>query len=62
MQRQAEGSAMTENGAPHGSATTAKRPNELSCAAIVTFPPPCSTAATAASADDTEKQVVQPFG
>jgi hypothetical protein len=52
---------MTENEAPHGFSTTANRPNEVSCGAMVTLPPAASTAATASSVLVTEKAVVQPF-
>jgi hypothetical protein len=34
----------------------------VSCAAMVTLPPPFSTAATTASVEATAKQHVQPFG
>ena len=53
---------MTSNGAPHGSSTMANRPNGVSIGAIVTLPPCASTAATASSAEATEKHVSQPFG
>jgi hypothetical protein len=55
-------SDITENDACHGSATTANRPNSVSCAASSTVPPPASTARTASSQAATEKQVDQPAG